>query len=64
MHADGYTDLLNGRVGFTDLGRFKAGFFGTDPLLDLDGDGIVGFTDLGIVKAFFFGPPGPSGLAQ
>ena len=52
-------------VNFVDLGAFKAGFFGTEPVLDLTGpagapDGIVNFSDLERVKALFFGPPGPS----
>ena len=43
-----------------DLGLFKAGFFGSDPLLDLDGDGMVNSVDLGIVKTLYFRAPGPS----
>lgn len=47
-------------VNFLDLGAFAAGFFGTDPELNLDGMGNVNFADLAIVQAQFFGQPGPS----
>lgn len=50
-------------VNFLDLNAFKAGFFGTDPELNLDGVANVNFTDLNIVKEFFFGEPGPSSEA-
>ena len=38
----------------------KAGFFSTDPDLDLDSNGTVNFGDLAIFKQLFFQPPGPS----
>ncbi len=53
----------NGRVDFADLATLKAGFFGTDPLLDLSGDGRTDFADLSILKSMFFTAPGPGALA-
>jgi hypothetical protein len=49
---------------FTDLGLFKAGFFGADPNLNMNGLGNVDFVDLGLFKAGVFLPPGPSGLVN
>ncbi|MEL7448065.1 MAG: DUF1028 domain-containing protein [Pseudomonadota bacterium] len=66
--ADGFgnacdTDVDNDCVtNFADLGLLKAGFFGTDPLLDFSGDTVVNFADLSVMKQLFFQPPGPSAL--
>lgn len=48
-------------VDFSDLGRLKDGFFGSDLLLDLNWDTNIDFLDLAILKAMFFQPPGPKG---
>lgn len=49
-------------VNVIDLGEFRGGFFGPDPLYDLSGDGVVNAVDLGRLRQLFFLPPGPSGL--
>lgn len=56
--------LLDCRVDFGDLFRFRPLMFSTDDDADLDGDGFVNFADLSVVFDFFFGEPGPSGLAD
>jgi hypothetical protein len=66
--GDGIGSLCDGdfdqncNVDFADLGQMKAGFFGTDPNLNMNGTGNVDFADLGLLKQGFFLPPGPSGL--
>jgi len=64
--GDGYGNRCDpdfdqsGNVNFADLARLRAGFFGSDPLLDLNADGAVNFADLAIVRQLFFAAPGPS----
>ncbi|MEO1575343.1 MAG: thrombospondin type 3 repeat-containing protein, partial [Pseudomonadota bacterium] len=48
-------------VNVIDLGLFRNGFFGANPLYDLSGDGAVNVIDLGILRTLFFRAPGPSG---
>jgi len=63
--GDGYGNLCDGdfdgdcTTGFTDLGIFKNGFFGTNPVLDLNSDGVVNFIDLALFRTLFFTSPGP-----
>jgi len=50
---------------FAALGYFvssllKAFFFKSDPLYDLNEDGVVNFGDLAILKKAFFKRPGPA----
>lgn len=59
--ADTNNDCI---VNAIDLGALKAGFFGSNPLLDFNSDGQVNAIDLGILKINFFGVPGPSGLTS
>ena len=48
-------------TAFRDLSTFKAGFFGTDAELDLDGDGSRRCSRIwAFFKGLFFEPPGPS----
>ncbi|MEL6200714.1 MAG: thrombospondin type 3 repeat-containing protein [Pseudomonadota bacterium] len=41
-------------VNVIDLGLFRNGFFGANPLYDLSGDGAVNVIDLGILRTAFF----------
>ena len=59
--CDGDFNNTCGVVDFTDLAAFKALFFTTNPLFDLDSSGgPVDFIDLSFFKNLFFSPPGPS----
>ena len=66
VDGDGYGNRCDGdfnndcAVNFADTALMSAGFFGADPLLDMDGDGSVNFSDLALLKDQFFGAPGPS----
>ncbi|MFK8017503.1 MAG: hypothetical protein AB8G17_18915 [Gammaproteobacteria bacterium] len=68
--GDGYgnacdNDINNDcTVNITDLGLLRAGFFGSDPVLDFNNDGVVNVVDLGLMRTQFFGQPGPSGLTD
>jgi hypothetical protein len=68
VDGDGIGSLCDGdfnqscNVDFSDLALLKAGFFGTDPNLNMNGLGSVDFADLGLFKQGFFLAPGPSGV--
>lgn len=47
-------------VNVVDLGLLRAGFFSSDPLLDLNGDDQVDAADLGLMRTMFYRAPGPS----
>lgn len=51
-------------VNVADLAALRNGFFGTDPVLDLNVSGVVNVADLGILRPYFFSAPGPSGLTS
>ena len=66
--ADGYGNLCdadidnNCVVNFIDLSLMAAGFGGSDPVLDLNGDGVVNFLDFADFPMLFSNPPGPSNV--
>lgn len=51
-------------VAQSDLEALLAGFLSTDPVLDLDGDGVVNLRDLAMLLRQGGLPPGPSGVAS
>lgn len=64
--GDGYGNVCDAdfnndcNVNLVDLVAFKAGFAGSDPVLDLNSDGAINLVDLIMFKARFAAAPGPS----